>query len=144
MVQRFFHQAYMRYIERSGFEPWPGHCVVFLGRIRYLDFAQRLKLTCFRKEILIGYQQILWVNLSTNLISVDWSVRGSFDACLLPLTSYCDSHQGVNIRAWQMPTFKDLDSNLKTKDFSVNKQYPHQNTTYIHNQQWFPSYQVIP
>ena len=26
-------------IERSGFEPWPGHCVVFLGKTLYSHSA---------------------------------------------------------------------------------------------------------
>ena len=28
-------------IERSGFDPWPGHCVVFLYKTLYSDSASR-------------------------------------------------------------------------------------------------------
>ena len=28
-----YGQCVVLWIERSGFEPWPGHCVVFFGKI---------------------------------------------------------------------------------------------------------------
>ena len=55
----------------------------------------------------------VWLNLFTNLVIVDWVVCGLFGASVLPLSSYCDSHHRVNIGAWQMPSFKNVDSNLK-------------------------------
>ena len=33
------------WIERSGFEPWPGHCVVFLGKTLYSHSASLSLLT---------------------------------------------------------------------------------------------------
>ena len=53
------------------------------------------------------------MNLFTNLVVIDWIVCGLFGACLLPMSSYRDPHHGVNIGSWQMPSFKDMDSNLK-------------------------------
>ena len=63
----------------------------------------------------IGVLSVLLIanDLFTNLVIIDWIVCRLFGACLLLLSSYCYSHHGVNIGAWQMPSFKDMDSNLK-------------------------------
>lgn len=74
-----------------------------------------LSVVCCQFQVMASkyLNNFLWLNLFTNLVIVDWIVCGLFGACLLPLSSYCDSHHGVNIGAWQMPSFKDMDSNLK-------------------------------
>ena len=49
--------------ERSGFEPWPWHCVVFLSTIGHLTIKMRLSVHLYKSEsvnlMLEGPREIL-------------------------------------------------------------------------------------